>query len=41
MLASLVLLVAIGGDIVLWQTGFPLFLVGKGIDLVEYLTFWR
>lgn len=39
-LASLAVL-AIGSDLMLWQTGFPLFLARKGADLVEYLTFWR
>jgi hypothetical protein len=41
MLAALAVLVAIGGEMVLWQADYPLFLVRKGGDLVEYLTFWR
>ena len=40
MLASLVVL-ALGTDLLLLQTGAPLFLARKLADLTEYLTFWR
>ena len=39
-LASCAILL-IGADLMLLQTGAPLFLARKLIDLVEYLAFWR
>ncbi len=39
-LASLVVLV-LGADLLLLQTGAPLFLARKLADLTEYLSFWR
>ena len=34
-------LAAIGLDLMLIQTGFPLLFVRKLADLIEYLAFWR
>jgi hypothetical protein len=39
-LVSLVVL-ALGTDLLLLQTGAPLILARKLVDLIEYLTFWR